>query len=70
MKYRCPDNKKEERLAFGVWPTLSLAEIWAKCNEAKTLLVNGIDPKIERKEHNQQRSFEHVAREQYSKQKN
>ena len=49
MKYRRPDDKKEDRLAFGVWPTVSLAEARAKRDEAKKLLANGIDPKAEQK---------------------
>ncbi|BDS23855.1 hypothetical protein KAM576c_04740 [Enterobacter asburiae] len=24
MKYRCPSDKNEDRLAFGVWPTVTL----------------------------------------------
>lgn len=35
MKYRRPSDKKEDRLAFGVWPTLTLAQARAKRDEAK-----------------------------------
>lgn len=41
MKYRRPVDKKEDRLAFGVWPTITLAEARAKRDEAKKLLVQG-----------------------------
>lgn len=50
MKYRRPSDKKEDRLAFGVWPTVTLAQARAKRDEAKKLLVQGIDPKAEKKE--------------------
>ena len=30
MKYRRPSDKKEDRLAFGVWPTVTLAQARAK----------------------------------------
>ncbi|VDZ96282.1 Integrase [Salmonella enterica subsp. enterica] len=50
MKYRRPSDKKEDRLAFGVWPTVTLAQARAKRDEAKKLLAQGIDPKAEQKE--------------------
>lgn len=50
MKYRRPIDKKEDRLAFGVWPTVTLADVRAKRDDAKKLLVQGIDPKAEQKE--------------------
>jgi len=50
MKYRRPSDKKEDRLAFGVWPTVTLAQAREKRDEAKKLLVQGIDPKAEQKE--------------------
>lgn len=50
MKYRRPGDKKEDRLAFGVWPTVKLAEARAKRDEAKKLLGQGLDPKAEQKE--------------------
>lgn len=50
MKYRRPSDKKEDRLAFGVWPTVTLAQARAKRDEAKKLLGQGIDPKAEKKE--------------------
>lgn len=45
MKYRRPGDKKEDKLAFGVYPTVSLAEARARRDEAKKLLTNGVDPK-------------------------
>lgn len=50
MKYRRPSDKKEDRLAFGIWPTVTLAQARAKRDEAKKLLGQGIDPKAEQKE--------------------
>ncbi|MEA1063427.1 tyrosine-type recombinase/integrase [Erwinia sp. HR93] len=49
MKYRRPSDKKEDRLAFGVYPTTTLAEARAKRDTAKKLLSQGIDPKVEQK---------------------
>lgn len=45
MKYRRPTDKKEDRLAFGVYPLVSLADARAKRDEAKKLIANGVDPK-------------------------
>ncbi|GEM_PF-4662568 len=50
MEYRRPADKKEDRLAFGVWPTVTLAEARAKRDKAKKMLGQGIDPKAEQKE--------------------
>ena len=50
MKYRRPADKKEDRLAFGAWPSVKLAEVRAKHDEAKKLLGQKIDPKAEQKE--------------------
>ncbi len=49
MKYRRPSDKKEDRLAFGVYPTVTLAEARGKRDAAKKLLSQGIDPKAEQK---------------------
>ncbi|ROR06224.1 uncharacterized protein DUF4102 [Erwinia sp. JUb26] len=50
MKYRRPADKKEDRLAFGVWPTVTLAEARVKREEAKKQLGQVIDTKAENKE--------------------
>ncbi len=73
MKYRRPSDKKEDRLAFGVWPTVTLAQARAKRDEAKKLLVQGIDPKTEQKEAQAENSgaytFETIAREWHASNK-
>ncbi|WP_226053201.1 integrase arm-type DNA-binding domain-containing protein [Dickeya chrysanthemi] len=73
MKYRRPDDKKEDRLAFGVWPTVTLAEARAKRDEAKKLLVQGIDPKAEQKEAQAETAgaytFETIARQWHASNK-
>ena len=73
MKYRRPYDKKEDRLAFGVWPTVTLAQARAKRDEAKKLLVQGIDPKAEQKEAQAENSgaytFETIAREWHASNK-
>jgi hypothetical protein len=48
MKYRF--NGKEKRLAFGVYPTVSLAQARALRDEAKKKLADGIDPSVAKKE--------------------
>jgi integrase len=73
MKYRRPADKKEDRLAFGVWPTVKLADARAKRDDAKRLLGQGIDPKAEKKEAQAEisgaYSFETVAREWHNSNK-
>ena len=73
MKYRRPSDKKEDRLAFGVWPTVTLAQARAKRDEAKKLLVQGIDPKAEQKQAQAENSgaytFETIAREWHASNK-
>ena len=48
LKYRF--NGKEKRLAFGVYPTVSLAQARALRDEAKKKLADGIDPSVAKKE--------------------
>lgn len=48
MKYRF--NGKEKRMAFGVYPALSLAQARALRDEAKKKLAEGIDPSFAKKE--------------------
>lgn len=47
MKYRFAG--REKRLAFGVYPEVTLAEARARCDEARALLRDGKDPSAERK---------------------
>lgn len=67
MKYRFLD--KEKRLAFGVYPDVSLAEARTRRDEAKALLRNGHDPALVKKEQKRlsqisaENSFEKIARE-------
>lgn len=69
-KYRRPSDKKEDRLAFGVWPAVSLADARAKRDEAKRLLVKRIAPKAEQKgaqaEAEGAYMFETLSRQWYS----
>ncbi|WP_261425332.1 tyrosine-type recombinase/integrase [Serratia marcescens] len=73
MKYRRPNDKKEDRLAFGVWPTVSLAEARSKRDEAKKLLIQGLDPKAEEREAQAETAgaytFETIAREWHANNK-
>ncbi|WP_320734296.1 tyrosine-type recombinase/integrase [Enterobacter kobei] len=48
MKYRF--NGKEKRMAFGVYPAVSLAQARALRDEAKKKLAKGIDPSFAKKE--------------------
>ena len=67
MKYRYAG--KEKRLAFGVYPEVSLKEARDKRDEARRLLRDGIDPSQAKKEKKLQHkietenTFEIVARE-------
>ncbi|PWW16560.1 integrase arm-type DNA-binding domain-containing protein [Pantoea sp. AG702] len=73
MKYRRPSDKKEDRLAFGVWPVVTLATARAKRDEAKKLLGQGIDPKAQSKEAETENAgayaFETIAREWHASNK-
>jgi integrase len=46
-KYRI--DGKEKQMAFGPWPTITLAEARVMQGEAKALLFRGVDPMMERK---------------------
>ena len=60
---------KEKRLAFGVYPDVSLAEARAACDAARKVLRNGVDPGALKKEAklasavHQANTFEVVARQ-------
>ncbi|SEQ09778.1 protein of unknown function [Rosenbergiella nectarea] len=73
MKYRRPTDKKEDRLAFGVWPVITFAQARAKRDEAKKLISQGIDPQAEQKEAQSENSgaykFETIAREWHANNK-
>ncbi|PHM41641.1 integrase [Xenorhabdus szentirmaii] len=73
MKYRRPTDKKEDRLAFGVYPVVSLADARAKRDEAKKLIAQGSDPKAEKKgaqaESKGAPPFEQIAREWHASNK-
>src|ERR1700761_4964674 len=68
-RFRYRIQGKERRLALGIYPLTPLAEAREKRDEAKKLIMNGIDPFLER--HKQKEAaaaskaitFESVARE-------
>ena len=66
LKYRF--NGKDRRIAFGVFPEVSLADARNKRDEARKLVSAGTDPAFARKEERRQRilrsinTFESVAR--------
>jgi len=69
MAYRRPVTKKNNRLSFGDYPLVSLAEARGKCLAARKLLNNDIDP-AEQRDQNKQvaidkagNTFEKIARE-------
>ena len=72
MKYRFAG--KEKRLAFGVYPEISLKEARLKRDDARKLLSNEVDPGAVKKAQKASRteaasnSFEAIAREWYAKQ--
>ena len=67
LKYRFAD--KEKRLAIGVYPIVSLAKARQVATEARSLLMDGIDPSVKKRERKRElkraaaNSFEAVARE-------
>ena len=60
MKYRF--NGKEKRMAFGVYPAVSLAQARALRDEAKKKLAEGIDPSFAKKEEKLVRSSQNTNR--------
>jgi integrase len=48
-KYRRPGTGKENRLSFGTYPDIGLADARARRDDARRLLANGIDPGEQRK---------------------
>ncbi|WP_340615403.1 tyrosine-type recombinase/integrase [Xenorhabdus entomophaga] len=71
LKYRT--DGKEKLLAIGVYPTVTLADARKKREEAKRLLVDGIDPNQKRKEqkkaaeNDRANTFKNIALEWYGK---
>ena len=71
MKYRF--GGKEKSLAFGQYPSTSLAEARKRRDDAKRALAEGVDPSGAKKEAKRrfdlsdQRTFEKVAREWFQK---
>ena len=67
LKYRIAG--KEKLLSIGVYPDITLAEAWAKRDEAKRILAAGGDPSEEKKADKQAKivsidnTFEALARE-------
>ena len=48
MKFKQPASGKENRLSFGIYPEVSLEQARQRRDEARRLLVQGIDPSEER----------------------
>ena len=71
LKYRF--NKKEKRLALGIYPDVPLAKARSRRDQARQLLADGIDPSESRREvraiqgARAANSFEVVAREWFAK---
>ena len=74
-RFRYRHSGKEKEISFGVYPEVSLKEARDKCDEARKLLREGIDPSQDRQEAKRQEiiettnSFEIVAREWLENQK-
>lgn len=69
MAYRRPITKKNNRLSFGDYPLIGIAEARKKCQAACKLLKEGVDPAADREEKKQvaatvaTNTFEKIARE-------
>jgi hypothetical protein len=67
FNYREPVTKKRINIGFGTYPELSLANARKKAVEARELLAQGIDPKVQRNTLNEakraetEHTFENVA---------
>ncbi len=67
FNYREPVTKKRINIGFGTYPELSLANARKKAVEARELLTQGIDPKVQRNTLNEakraetEHTFENVA---------
>ncbi len=74
-RYKYKFMGKERRLAFGVFPEVSLAEAREKRDQARKMLVSGVDPSEQKKATklaamvNAATTFELVGREWYANQK-
>ena len=72
LKYRYAG--KEKRLSLGVYPETSLKDARARCDEARKLLSDGVDPSQQRKvdrlvrAERSEDTFEKIGREWYAKQ--
>jgi len=66
-------NKKENRISLGIYPEVGLSEARSRCNEARKLLSNNIDPSQKRKDEKlaqterSENTFGKVARSWYAK---
>lgn len=59
MRYRRPTNKKPNVLSLGTYPSVTLAEVRQKRDEAEKLIVQGIDPAEQRNQYRQQVLTQH-----------
>jgi hypothetical protein len=72
LKYRSAG--KEKRLSLGVYPETSLKEARDRCDEARKLLSDGVDPSMQRKANKlasvalSEETFEKIGREWYGQQ--
>jgi integrase len=51
LDYRRPISQKRNTLALGTYDTVSLKEARLKCDDAKRMIANGVDPAEERNNH-------------------
>ena len=65
LKYRF--HGKEKGLALGVYPAVSLADARKSRDQARRLLVSGLDPAAERRQHRDFEASLHAAAEQASR---
>ena len=74
-RYKYRFGGKEKLLSIGTYPLVSLAESREKCQQAKRLLLDNVDPSAAKKEkklnnrHNVLNSFESIGREWHQNQR-
>jgi integrase len=61
FNYYHPYTKKRNKISFGVYPTVSLANARKEREIAKTLLSDNIDPKSHREKQKREKAIEHSA---------
>ena len=61
FNYVHPYTDKRNKISLGAYPVFSLANARKQCDEAKALLIAGVDPKSHRQQQKQAKASEHAV---------